>query len=528
LALPGARLPPELLPPPEPALLEGGTAAEVAVAAGGGGMSREPSVDWGQHIRLTGTVRVEVALEDRAGDPDLMGLATAGGGAAPGGQDEGVLVESVALVGSLVPGPTFGLSCSSVTVVLRPPESGGGGGGGHGDETHPYDPEGPASFFVESFSQSLGPVRLKLAGGGRLFLDRGVRVPAADDEGGGRRQPARVARLVTAIAEPSRGIVSANRRREVAVRLIAAEQGEGCAGAAGYDDEEDGLSDGIREDQCDLFVSIMDADHPGYPPQVVSVLVDVPAAAMVVPDPEDGEVGRVSPGEDGSVDVLTGGAGRWSSNGNATDASARTEAEEARGSARSRSEMAQVGDTAATAKSSTVEGGGGGGGGAAGGGASRTDKFLSKKSSGFFPPLSGAAAAAAEPTGASSSSSSSAIAAATAAAIAAGPLKLGASASDFEGSGTGAALPLLEMRGCTPIGNKSSRFEINLGQQLAHLSSLEWQVSLMWPAARRVRRASHSPSLLGAAGDGAGVGGISSGSSSGGGGGGGGGSSSNS
>lgn len=192
--------------------------------------------------------------------------------------------------------------------------------------------------------------------------------------------------------------------------------------------------------------------------------------------------------------------------------------------------MAQVGDTAATAKSSTVEGGGGGGGGAAGGGASRTDKFLSKKSSGFFPPLSGAAAAAAESTGASSSSSSLAIAAATAAAIAAGPLKLGASASDFEGSGTGAALPLLEMRGCTPIGNKSSRFEINLGQQLAHLSSLEWQVSLMWPAARRVRRASHSPSLLGAAGDGAGVGGVSSGSGSGGGGGvgGGGGSSSNS
>lgn len=180
--------------------------------------------------------------------------------------------------------------------------------------------------------------------------------------------------------------------------------------------------------------------------------------------------------------------------------------------------MAQMGDTSANASSSTAEGGGGsggGGGGAGGAGASGADSLLPKKRSGFLPPSSGTAAAA-ESAGVSSSSSS-AIAAATAAAIAAGPLKLGASASDAsEGSGQGASppLPLLEVRGCTPIGQTGSRFEINLGQQLAHSSSLEWQVSLMWPATRRVRRVSHSSSLLGAAGDGAGVGGISSGGGS--------------
>lgn len=106
---------------------------------------------------------------------------------------------------------------------------------------------------------------------------------------------------------------------------------------------------------------------------------------------------------------------------------------------------------------------------------------------------------------------SSAIAAATAAAIAAGPLPLGSSTSEAT---TASPLPLLEVRGCTPIGRKSSRFEINLGQQLAHPSSLEWQVSLVWPAAQRMRRGSYSSSLLGAgdnrrilsSGGGAGVG----------------------
>lgn len=105
----------------------------------------------------------------------------------------------------------------------------------------------------------------------------------------------------------------------------------------------------------------------------------------------------------------------------------------------------------------------------------------------------------------------SAIAAATAAAIAAGPLPLGSSTSEAT---TASPLPLLEVRGCTPIGRKSSRFEINLGQQLAHPSSLEWQVSLVWPAAQRMRRGSYSSSLLGSgdnrrmlsSGGGAGVG----------------------
>lgn len=377
LALPGARLSPELLPPPEPFLAEEeeeSTSAELAAAAA---LLREPAVDWGQHIRLMGTVRVEIALEDRAGDSDLMGLAVGGGGgggaAAPassssgsggGGQDEGVLVESVALVGSLVPGPTFGLSHSSVTVALRPPESGGGGGGGHGDGTHPYDPEGPASFFVESFSQSLGPVRLELAGGGRLFLARGVRVPAAEDEGGGRRRPARVARVVTATAEPSRVVVSATRRREVAVRLVAAEQRrDGAAAGATKGDaeraegggrEDDGEGEGEGEDdQRDLFLSIVDLDHPGYPPQVVSVQVEVPAPVALIPDHEDGDgggdvlVGRDSPGAvdgdgvGGAGDVLAAGerlvrGGYGLSAGDCSNTSARIAAEEGKSLARPR------------------------------------------------------------------------------------------------------------------------------------------------------------------------------------------------
>ncbi|CAM9717041.1 unnamed protein product, partial [Discosporangium mesarthrocarpum] len=39
-------------------------------------------------------------------------------------------------------------------------------------------------------------------------------------------------------------------------------------------------------------------------------------------------------------------------------------------------------------------------------------------------------------------------------------------------------LPQIELRGCTPIGKDSSRYEINLGQQLAHPSSIEWGASL--------------------------------------------------
>lgn len=292
LALPGALLPPELLPlPPSPG----------ADAFAAGGSAREETLEWGQQLRLMGTVQVEIALEDRAG----------GGGDNPDGlaEGEGVLIESVALVGSLVPGPTFGLSRTSVTLALRPPESGGGGGGGHGDGTHPYDPEGPASFFVESFSQSLGPVRFKLVGGGRLHLARGVRVPAAEDEGGGRRRPARVVKVVTAVAEPPRGTVSANGRRAVVVRLTAADQGEeedaeeDEAGRGGNSEEKHRIRGGdgtelgksaaapaaavdgdggddvdahCGQDERGLFVSIVDADHPGYPAQVVYVHVDVP------------------------------------------------------------------------------------------------------------------------------------------------------------------------------------------------------------------------------------------------------------
>lgn len=167
-----------------------------------------------------------------------------------------------------------------------------------------------------------------------------------------------------------------------------------------------------------------------------------------------------------------------------------------------RSGVAQAGDTA-TAGLSAAEGGG-----AAGGRAYGTEALPPNKRSGLLSPSSKATAAAAESTG--GPISSSAIAAATAAAIAAGPLALGSSASDASAGGRGTPLPLLEVRGCTPIGPKSSRFEINLGQQLAHPSSLEWQVSLMWPAVQRVRRGSQPSSLLGG-GDGSGGGGGSTG-----------------
>ncbi|CAM9221770.1 unnamed protein product [Scytosiphon promiscuus] len=337
LALPGARLPPDLLPPPDPTLAE---AERMAAQAAAAWVSRDPMVDWGQHIRLLGMLRVEIALEERAGDADLMGLVDGTGASASGnGQEEGVLVETVALVGSLVPGPAFGLSRTSVTVTLRPPESGGGGGGGRKDGKHPYDPEGPASFFVESFLQSLGPVRLKFKGGGRLFLGRGVRVPAAEDEGGGRRRPARVVRLVTAAVEPSRVVVSTNRRREVAVKLVAAEDGvEG--------DDDDGSAGGAlehqAEDESDLFVSITDADYPGYPPQVVSVQVEVPADAMIS-DGEEG--GGILPGtgigSEGPIHLLPGGeavpGGNYGlSNGDIVDVPVQMAAEEARVLARSR------------------------------------------------------------------------------------------------------------------------------------------------------------------------------------------------
>lgn len=152
--------------------------------------------------------------------------------------------------------------------------------------------------------------------------------------------------------------------------------------------------------------------------------------------------------------------------------------------------VAQAGDTA-TAGLSAAEGGGGARGRAYGADALPA----TKKRSGLLSPK---ASAAAESTG--GGYSSSAIAAATAAAIAAGPLALGSSASDASAGGSGVPLPLLEVRGCTPIGPKSSRFEINLGQQLAHPSSLEWQVSLMWPAVQRVRRGSQPSSLLGGGG----------------------------
>lgn len=340
LALPGARLPPDLLLPLPPT-------AETSTTAHG---SSRDAPDWGHHIRLMGTVRVEIALEDRAGDHDLLADERPEEG-------DGVLIESVALVGSLVPGPTFGLSQTSVTVALRPPESGGGGGGGagHSDGTHPYTPEGPASFFVETFSQPLGPVRLKLVGGGRLYLARGVRVPAAEDEGGGRRRPARVVKVVTAVAEPSRGTVSANGRREIAVRLIAAAENAGGAGEEAGDDggagkpccqrtsENTDTTGSILECNCDgeLFVSIIDADHPGYPPQVVSVHVEVPA---VISEPARADLRECAPGG-GTLDAIAG-TGDGSADmpeiceqgprmkGDAADMTARSVAEEASGQTR--------------------------------------------------------------------------------------------------------------------------------------------------------------------------------------------------
>lgn len=296
LALPGARLPPELLPPSF-------EYTDVAVGSSlkQGSWRSGRAQDWGLDTRLMGTVRVEIALEGK----ESRGLSDelAGGGPGSVGQGEDILIESVALLGSLVPGPTFGLSQTSVTVTLRAPESGGGGGGGDGDGTGPFDQEGPASFFVESFSQSLGPVRYKLACGGRLRLERSVRVAAAEDEGGGRRRPARVVEAVTVVAEPSRGTVSANGKREIVVRLAAAPEQEddelgGDLGQLAEDGDDDdklsgreidpvgGWDDGGAHVRGSLFVSITDSDHPGYPPQLVTVRVEVPPAlpeAIFVP-----------------------------------------------------------------------------------------------------------------------------------------------------------------------------------------------------------------------------------------------------
>lgn len=88
---------------------------------------------------------------------------------------------------------------------------------------------------------------------------------------------------------------------------------------------------------------------------------------------------------------------------------------------------------------------------------------------------------------------SATFAAATAAAIAAGPSALVASVSDMSTLPPPAPLPRLELRGCTPtggVGDKSSRFEINLGQQIRDPSSLEWEVTLVRPVTHWLRRGS--------------------------------------
>lgn len=372
LALPGARLPPDLLPPmPQSDEESAEMAAESAAAMAAVlaltyssiGSRASGANDWDLDARLIGTVRVEIALDGRLGEVPGALTGAAGLGSFPA-QAEGVLIESVALIGSLVPGPTFGLSRTSIAIALRPPESGGGGGGRDG--TGPFDPEGPASFFIESSSGALGPVRFKLAAGGRLRLARGVRVVAADDEGGGSRRPARVAQVVTVVAEPSRGIVSVNGRREVIVRLAAApdndEQGE--LFGAGYDS---GTGELIRHGDHDamaraaaaaaagmgpldhtaygqennLFVIITDTDNPGYPPQVVAVHVELPPVLLGYIDPRadvsalglgaSGEGGGV--GVDGSIgsqaarEPAAGGSYRLS-NGTLDDESASLLAEE--------------------------------------------------------------------------------------------------------------------------------------------------------------------------------------------------------
>lgn len=108
--------------------------------------------------------------------------------------------------------------------------------------------------------------------------------------------------------------------------------------------------------------------------------------------------------------------------------------------------------------------------------------------SGAPPPASKTAAGG----GGTSAELAAKYAAATAAAIAAGPHALVPSWSDA--SMLSSLLPRLELRGCTPIGPRSSRFELNLGQQIAHPSSIDWEVSVIRPPAPWSRRG--SPSAL--------------------------------
>lgn len=264
VAQPGGRLTGELLQPP--------TFNSTGVAEGIPMDMRQGGIDWDQHLRLLGTVLVEIALEEREEDPDGLDDGEPE-------QGEGVLIESIALVGSLIPGPTLELLRKTVTVALRPPSY--GGEGGLSCDTSPFEPEGSASFFVESLSPSKRPVRFRIEGGGRLHLTRGVNLPAADDEGGGKRYPARVVKVVTAIAEPCRGIISAKNRQEVVVRLTAAHQNVSSEGESA-DVVDSGYADVAGEqDQCDLFVRITDDENPGYPPQIVTVNVEIPVVDVM-------------------------------------------------------------------------------------------------------------------------------------------------------------------------------------------------------------------------------------------------------
>ncbi|CAM9585994.1 unnamed protein product, partial [Choristocarpus tenellus] len=91
---------------------------------------------------------------------------------------KGLLTESVAVIGSLVPGPTFRLSRSVVELMLQPGGSGGGGGSiGVVVVRRPLDhSEHPESFFVENIT-SVGPVRFRLRCIGATLVAGGVRLP---------------------------------------------------------------------------------------------------------------------------------------------------------------------------------------------------------------------------------------------------------------------------------------------------------------------------------------------------------------
>ena len=285
LAQRGKFLTAELLQPPT-------SAAETAALSQSDMRAGGLLVD--QPLRLLGTILVEIALEDRGDEPD--GLDDEGME-----HTEGVLIESVALIGSLIPGPTFELSHTSVTVALRTSDCGGSSGGWPCNVTHPFESDGSASFFVKGSSPSQGPVRIRLEGGGKLHLARGVRMPGSEDKVGGWRLPERVVNAVTAVAEPSRGTVFATSKREIAVRLAAAETMDhvpnGTKAAIDERGERRVSSDatGLRppifgtgyvaggHDSCNLFVCITDVDHPGYPPRIVTVNVEI-AALNVMED----------------------------------------------------------------------------------------------------------------------------------------------------------------------------------------------------------------------------------------------------